>query len=138
MKVIMHEAGANEEALKYVVIVMKQGEQWVMARHKERSTWEFAGGHIDKGESADEAAARELYEETGALEYELYPICIYSVVREDMPESFGKLYLATVNRFGPMPQYEMEEIRAFTELPEAVTYPLFYPAFLERVNAFIN
>ncbi len=33
--------------------------------HYERGHWDFAKGHIEKGESKEEAAHRELYEEAG-------------------------------------------------------------------------
>ncbi|WP_310832826.1 NUDIX hydrolase [Paenibacillus pedocola] len=138
MKVTMHETDVDEAVLKYVVIVARQGEQWVMAKHRERSTWEFAGGHIEPNESPDEAAARELFEETGAEEYTLYPICIYSVVSEGVPESFGKLYLAAVHKFGQLPQYEMGEIKSFAEIPEEVTYPMIYPSLMAKVKDFMR
>ncbi|WNS45813.1 NUDIX domain-containing protein [Paenibacillus sp. MMS20-IR301] len=129
------EAGTK---LKYVVIAMKQGEDWVLVRHRERFTWEFAGGHIDEGESPDEAAARELYEETGAEVFELYPICRYSVRRGEVPESYGMLYFAAVDKFGPLPPFEMEEIRRFSEIPEDVTYPEIYPVLLSKIKDYLK
>ena len=39
---------------------------WLMVRHSQRG-WELPGGRIRNGEEADEAALRELYEETGTL-----------------------------------------------------------------------
>lgn len=140
MIVTLHESGWSESGagLKYVVIFIKQGEEWVMVRHRERSTWEFAGGHIEAGESPDEAAARELYEETGAEAYKLYPIGIYSVSTGEVPGSFGMLYFAVVDKFGPLPPYEMEEIRRFREIPEALTYPEIYPTLFARVTEYIK
>lgn len=138
MIVTLHEAKRPEVSLKYVVIFVKQGKDWVLVRHRERSTWECAGGHIEPGETADEAAVRELYEETGAEEYTLHPLCAYSVSGAELPESFGMLYFAAVEKFGPLPGYEMEEVRSFSELPQKVTYPGIYPALYARVNEYIS
>ncbi len=45
---------------------MDEGDCWIMVRHKERG-WELPGGAISDSETEDEAALRELYEETGVL-----------------------------------------------------------------------
>jgi 8-oxo-dGTP diphosphatase len=128
----------KEVELKYVVIIVKHGEEWILARHQNRSTWEFAGGHIEVGEIPEQAAARELYEETGAEQLSLFPIAIYRVTSIDAPENYGKLYFANVEQFAELPPYEMAEIRGFTEIPKELTYPLIYPALISKVQDFIN
>jgi len=39
---------------------------WIMVKNRSRG-WELPGGRIGQGEAPEEAALRELYEETGAL-----------------------------------------------------------------------
>jgi len=132
MKVNLYPIGTIDDSLiKFVAILVRQEELWVLSRHKQRDTWEFAGGHREVGESLDDTAARELFEETGAQEYSLTPISIYSVTRENENESFGQLYLAQVDRFGPLPDYEMAEIQTFEEIPLNLTYPLIYPILIQ-------
>ena len=55
--------------LSVVVIISVYRGKLMLSRHKNRSTWETQGGHIEGGESLIEAAGRELYEESGAVKY---------------------------------------------------------------------
>lgn len=131
---------ADSDLIRYAVIAAKYRGKWVFCRHKERKTWEFPGGHIEKGETAEAAAGRELYEETGALEYRLYPVAAYSVsdqeaeTAEKREEVFGMLYFVEISRFGELPtEYEMEKIELFQEPPDQWTYPEIQPYLLERI-----
>ena len=53
--------------LAYSVITARFEGKWIFVRHRERTTWEIPGGHIEEGESSDVAASRELMEETGDI-----------------------------------------------------------------------
>ena len=129
-----------DHLLQFVVIAAKYQRKWVICKHKERDTYEFPGGHRETGETVLEAAERELYEETGATEYSLKQVCIYSVTRyseEGIPdeESFGMLYSCEVSRFGELPrEFEMERIEFFEEVPDNWTYPEIQPILLERLT----
>ena len=68
-----------DELLKFAVIISRTKDKWVFYKHKERDTYEIPGGRREEGETILETANRELYEETGAIKYEITPICVYSV-----------------------------------------------------------
>lgn len=61
------------ESYTYVVIFSLYEGKLLFSRHKRRGTFETQGGHIEPGETPLEAAERELFEESGAVGYELRP-----------------------------------------------------------------
>lgn len=81
LKVNFYETVADEK-LKFAVILARTQGKWVFCKHKERDTWEVPGGHREPGEDIFQTAKRELYEETGAVDFELRPVCVYSVADE--------------------------------------------------------
>lgn len=122
------------EKLKYVVISSKINDKWLFVKHRKRETWEIPGGKIEKGESAESAARRELWEETGAKEFSLTPICIYSVLREN-DESFGQLFISNISILGELPKSEIGTVAPFSELPENLTYPSIQPFLFSKCNS---
>lgn len=41
----------SQEHYKYVVVCSNYQGKWLFSRHKERTTWETQGGHVEEGES---------------------------------------------------------------------------------------
>jgi 8-oxo-dGTP diphosphatase len=121
------------ENYKYVVVLSRYQGQWLFSKHRQRSTWETQGGHIEPGETPIEAARRELYEESGALEYTLRPCCDYQAGDEHTSGS-GVVFVAEITRLGPMPAWEMERVQAFDGLPADLTYPEITPHLFEYVQ----
>ena len=137
MKVEFYNLDDFNNSLKFVVIQARYKDEWIFVRHKDRNTWEIPGGHIEKGEMPDEAAARELYEETGAIEYNLLPICNYSVEINES-KSFGRLYYAEIKNISELGDYEIAEIITKDELPEKLTYDKIQPILYNKVLANIT
>ncbi|MBD5160914.1 MAG: NUDIX domain-containing protein [Oscillibacter sp.] len=134
IKEVRFYESAEDSLLKFAVILARSGGKWVFCKHRERTTLEIPGGHREPGETADQTAARELREETGAKEFTLRPVCVYSVVRDDAEESFGGLYAAEIKTFGEI-HSEIEKIVLLDEPPECGwTYPEIQPELLEEAR----
>lgn len=133
----------EESLLKFAVIVSKSQGKWVLCKHRKRNTYECPGGHKEDGETILTTAKRELYEETGAIDYSIKQICVYSVCGNDgaienKAETFGMLYYADISKFEELPDFEIEKVELFDSLPENWTYPEIQPKLIEKVNNFIR
>lgn len=142
LKVCFYD-NVDDSLLKFAVIISKYQGKWVFCKHKERSTYECPGGHREAGEDILSTARRELYEETGATDYFIKKICVYSVcgndgVVENSTETFGMLYFADITKFEELPGYEMEKVELFDKLPDRWTYPEIQPKLLEKVRSIVE
>jgi len=130
-------AALPNDHLTYAVIGAKYNEKWVFCRHRERTTLEMPGGHREPGEDIIDTANRELYEETGALDFTLNPLCLYSVT-DGGKTGYGGLFYAEIYELGNLPDSEIKEIFLLDDMPENLTYPQIQPHLWERVRESIG
>ena len=122
----------TDKPLKYAVICARYNGKWVFCKHRERTTDEIPGGHREDSEDIETTAKRELWEETGAKNFDICPVCIYSFT------DYGMLYFAEIRSFGELPPLEIEKIKLFDDMPENLTYPAIQPYLFERVQEFLE
>ena len=122
---------------KYTVICSNYKGKWILSRHKQRDTWETQGGHIEPGETPLEAAKRELFEESGIRDADVYPVCDYWGFNK-FRCSNGMVFLAVVHSIGELPESEMQEIGMFDELPENLTYPQTSPVLYREAEKLLR
>lgn len=136
MKVNFYEQ-VDDELLRFAVIIARHNGKWVFCKHRERDTYELPGGHREPGEQILDTAKRELQEETGAIEFSVHPVCVYSVigknrVNESGEECYGMLYVAEIETFQGELHSEMEQVLLLEELPTKWTYPEIQPLLVEE------
>ena len=127
----------DDSLLEFTVIISKSNGKWVFCKHKERDTFEVPGGHRENGEKIEDTAVRELKEETGAVDFNIKPVCVYSVkgktrVNDNATkESFGMLYAAEIFSFEEI-HSEIEKIVLSDDLIRQWTYPLIQPKLISE------
>lgn len=123
----------EDQQLKYAVVAARYHGKWIFCRHKERFTWEIPGGHIEPGETPFEAARRELYEETGALDADIHIVGAYELYDR------GLLCFAEVEQLGPIPAgSEIAQIQLFDTPPEDLTYGIVHQKLHHWVQGWLN
>jgi 8-oxo-dGTP diphosphatase len=127
-----------EVKLTYSVISARYDGKWIFVRHHERSTFEIPGGHIEEGENSDQAASRELMEETGSLKFSIQCVSTYSVLK-DGHTGWGRLYLADVTEIGPIPDIsEIAEVMFSDHFTENNTHPDIQPHLFRKTIEFMK
>ena len=120
------------ERYDYVVMLSRYQGKFLLSRHKGRDTWEMQGGHIEHGETPEQAAKRELYEESGAVSFDLKPLCDYSGEEPGRNnDGCGMVFEADIRELGELPPSEMSEIQIFDSFPKNLTYPAITRAILK-------
>ena len=121
------------EKLNYVVMGARYQDKWIFVRHGERTSWEMVSGHIEAGESADEAALRELSEEAGIVSSSMMVLCDYEVTVNQKQE-YGRFYAVEVHELNPHLEHEIEELVLADTLPQSLTYPEVHTELFQRAT----
>ncbi|HEX7392102.1 MAG TPA: NUDIX domain-containing protein [Thermoplasmata archaeon] len=102
---------------KFTYVIAFKDDKFVMVRHRERA-WEMPGGRLLKGETHEQAAVREFFEETG--------MSVELIGKLRIDRKGGKVFVALVN--GPIAkgpsEYTIKEVREFDALPDELSFPL--------------
>lgn len=123
---------------RYVAIFSRMDGKWLYTRAQNRDGWETAGGHIEPGETPLEAAKRELWAETGALEYEIHPMFDYSA---HGPDGFActQVFYADITALGPLPEdFEMAEVGLYDTYPDTLRLPEILPVLYRKMNKLLS
>jgi len=88
---------------RHVWVVCRYGSQWLLTNHSTRGL-EFPGGKVEEGETPEEAAAREVSEETGGTIKNLTYIGQYKVAGREK-EIIKNIYFATIDEIIPHRHY---------------------------------
>ena len=121
----------DDHLFKYVVIAARHRGKWIFCKNRTRE-WEMPGGKREAGEVILEAAKRELFEETGAVKFEIRPICAYAI------NNYGALFCAEITEFGDLPSSEIEKIGFFEDMPRELSFPIVHPKLFAKARREID
>lgn len=122
----------NHPVVGVAVFVVHDGKALLLKRVKEhgQGTWGLAGGHLEVGETFEECARREVFEETG-IQLDDLRVC---GVTNDLFED-GKHYVTVfVEGYTDSADFEMKEPAKYAEYGwyDAAEFP--QPLFLPLAN----
>ena len=123
--------------LRFVVVCSFYKGQMLLSYHSGHHSWETQGGHIETGETPENAARRELYEESGVTDAEIIPVCDYFAYDSEGSAN-GRVFAAIIHQLGQLPPNEMSSIQAFDAFPEKLTYPFVTPALFEEAKKMMD
>ncbi len=104
---------------KHVWVIARYHDQWLLTKHKDRGL-EFPGGKVEKGETPDEAAVREVREETGGIVENLTYIGQYFVDGK-ASRIIKNIYFATISDLAKQTNYfETKGPVVLEHLPQAI------------------
>ena len=98
--------------MKWVYSICFVGDRFVMVFNPSRKGWEMPGGRIEPGETAEEAAIREVREESGC---DLRPVT--SIERRDGGVFCGELVCPPSAKFRAEMRWDL-----FSELPSPLSF----------------
>lgn len=112
------------ERYKYVVIMSRMDGGFLLSRHKQRTTWEFQGGHIEPGETRCRPRGASSLRNRARRPFDIAPLCDYWAGSEDgQSGACGVVFTVDIHGLGALPESEMAETGRFERLPENMTYP---------------
>lgn len=119
----------DESEYTRVICVCRYKDKYLFSYNKKREGWEIPGGHIEEGETWEEAVKREMYEETGATKIKVTSVCVYKI------STYGILCYCEILELKKLPEeYEMSEIMLSDELPDNLTFPDSSKIYFETVK----
>lgn len=122
----------DESQYTRVVCVCRYKDKFLFSYNEKRKGWEIPGGHIEDGESWNDACTREMYEETGATKIDITPVCVYKI------SSYGLLCYCEILELSDLPKYEMSKIMLSDTLPNNMTFPDTFKIYFDVVKKKMN
>lgn len=121
---------------KHVWVICRYMDKWLLTRHKDRGL-EFPGGKVEKGETAEEGAIREVKEETGGVIDHIHYVGQY-FVEGKRDHVIKNVYFSRIKDVVEQTTYyETEGPVLLSDIPENVKYNDLY-SFMMKDDVLVH
>ncbi len=136
VKLYPKEFEVEDQDLGFVIVVSRYKDKWVFVQHKERDEWELPGWHRENWESILDWAKRELWEETGAVDYDIEHWAYWSLIDLKWKKVFWAIFFAEIENLWDKPESEIAKVEFFDDIPKKLTYPNVHQPIYEMIVAY--
>jgi len=113
---LFYPKNENEDAQIALIIPRYQGK-WLYINYEGRKTFTFPTGYRKENESLADAADRVLREESGALDFSVWPVSAFGALQKD-GTVHGELFFADIRQMGRVLSEKVTERCLFDEPEE--------------------
>lgn len=126
----------SNDRLDFATVCAVFKGKWAFVKQRNVDAWDMPGGHVEDNENISVTATRVLLRETGASEYEMEPVCDYSVTIGEAA-TYGRLYYAKIIKTGLLPESEASGAGLFKIVPDTLAYPEIQGTLLREARQYL-
>lgn len=120
----------SKQPITKFYIVSRYQNQWVFCKYRGFNSHDIPHGQCEFNETIKEAAAREIFEDTGAIVYNMKPLCAFEVIENDFNLK-AVLFYAEIEKLNQLSSFKIEQVIKTDAFPDFAREESFQAALLK-------